>query len=81
MSYRHNFQFFCFQHLSPFYTLCRFCRDFQLGLIVPALLQKSISVISKLQNGNSSAAYADLTIMFFQSIRHNPFQKSLEEGE
>ena len=29
-----------FQHLSPFYTLCRFCRDFQLEPLVPALLQQ-----------------------------------------
>ena len=29
-----------FQHLSPFYTLCRSCRDYQLGPLVVALLQQ-----------------------------------------
>ena len=29
-----------FSALSPFYTLCRFCRDFQLGSLVPAFLQQ-----------------------------------------
>ena len=61
-----------FQRLSPFYSLCRFYRDFQLGHLVPALLQQE-HVIGKPQIDNSSAAYANLSIMFFQSIRYNPF--------
>ena len=30
--------------------------------------------------GNISAAYANLPIMFFQGIRHDPFEKNVEEG-
>ena len=32
------------------------------------------------QIGNISAAYANLPIMFFQGIRHDPFKKNVEEG-
>ena len=38
------------------------------------------SVIGKSQIGNISAAYANLPIMFFQGIRHVPFEKNVEEG-
>ena len=37
-------------------------------------------VIGKPQIGNISAAYANLPIMFFQGIRHDPFEKNVEEG-
>ena len=30
--------------------------------------------------GNISAAYANLPIMFFQDIGHDPFEKNVEEG-
>ena len=63
-----------FQHLSPFYALYRFFCDFERGNIVPALLQQG-----KPQTCDSSAAYANLTIMFFQSTRHNPFEKNVEK--
>ena len=32
------------------------------------------------QIGNISAAYANLSIMFLQSIRHDLFEKKYEEG-
>ena len=38
------------------YTLCRFCLDFQLGLIVPACLTWIICIIGKPHTGNISAA-------------------------
>ena len=31
-------------------------------------------------SGNISAAYANLPIMFFQGIRHDPFDKNVEDG-
>ena len=34
----------------------------------------------KSQIGNISAAYADLSIMSFLSIRHDPLEKNDEEG-
>ena len=37
-------------------------------------------IIGKPQIGNISAAYANLPIMFFQGIRHDPFEKNAEEG-
>ena len=43
-------------------------------------LSQSIYVIGKPQIGNISAAYANLTIMFFQSIRNDLFEKFVEEG-
>ena len=69
------------QHRSPSYTLCRFCRDFQLGLLSSCSSSaRASTVIGKPQIGNISAAYANLPIMFFQSIRHDPFEKNVEEG-
>ena len=58
--------------------MCTFCRDFQLGLLVPAL--PIINVIGQLQLNNSSAAYVSLSTMFSQSIRHSPFEKNTEES-
>ena len=40
----------------------------------------SFCVIGKPQIGNISAAYVNLSFMFFQSIRHDPFEKNVEEG-
>ena len=40
----------------------------------------STYVIGKPQIGNISAAYANLPIMFFKGIRHDPFEKNVEEG-
>ena len=37
-------------------------------------------MIGKLQIGNISAAYADTSTMFFQSVRHDPFEKNVDEG-
>ena len=37
-------------------------------------------VIGKLQTGNIFTAYANLSIMFFQSSRHGSFEKNVEEG-
>ena len=34
----------------------------------------------KPQIGNISATYANLPIMFFQGIRHDPFEKNVEES-
>ena len=36
--------------------------------------------IGKPQIGNISAPYANLPIMFFQGIRHDPFEENVEEG-
>ena len=46
-----------------------------LELLAPALSQLE----SKQQIGNISAAYANLPIMLFQGIRHDPFEKTVEE--
>ena len=45
-------------HWSPSYTLCRFCRDFLLGLLAPALPQ--LEHLCHQQICNISAAYANL---------------------
>ena len=42
--------------------------------------RKSTNVIGKSQIGNTSAAYANLSIMAFQKIRHNTFEKNVEES-
>ena len=65
-------------HWSPSYALCRFCRDFLLGFLALALPQ--LEHLCHLQTDNISATYANLSIMFFQSIRHEPFEKNVEEG-
>ena len=36
--------------------------------------------MGKLQIDNISAAYANLSVMFFQSIRDDPFSINVEEG-
>ena len=63
-------------HRSPSYTLSKFCRVFHPGLLVPAasmsLANARLVIIS--------AAYAYLSIMFFQSVRHDPLDKNVEEG-
>ena len=56
------------------------CRDFQLGLLVPALPQLERLCHRKPQIGNISATYANLSIMFFQKISHNLFEKDVEEA-
>ena len=38
------------------------------------------NIIGKLQIDNISATYANLSIMFFQSVRHDLFEKNVEEG-
>ena len=68
------------QHWSPFYTLCRFCRDFLLELLALAFPQLQHLCHRQTQFGNISAAYANLSIMFFQSIRHDLFEKNVKEG-
>ena len=67
-------------HWSPSYTLCRFCRDFLLELLAPALPQLEHLCHRQTEIGNISATYANLPIMFFQGIRHDPFEKNVEEG-
>ena len=37
-------------------------------------------IIGKLQIDNISATYANLSIMFLQSVRHDLFEKNVEEG-
>ena len=48
------------------YTWCSICKNFQLWMLF------------SLYTGNSFAAYANLFIKFFQSIRHNRFEESVE---
>ena len=69
------------RHWSQLYTLCRVCRDFLLGLLLLLLHSWSIHVIGQSHIGNIFAAYANLSIMFFQSIIHDPFNETLEEDE
>ena len=71
---------FCHQFDLPFYTLCRFCRDFLLERLAPTLPQLEHLVIGKPQIGNISAAYAKLSVMIFQSIRNDPFEKNVENS-
>ena len=40
---------------------------------------QSITVIGKPKIGNISASYDNLSIMFFQSVRHDPLEKTVEE--
>ena len=47
---------------------------------VPAPPQLEHLCHRKSQIGNTSAVFANLYIMFFQSIRHDPFEKNVEEG-
>ena len=49
--------------------------DFKPELLVPSLSQQSVKVIGTPQITYSSAIHANLSVMFFQSIRHNPFIK------
>ena len=53
-------------------------RDFLLELLAPALPQLEHLCHRQTQIGNISAAYANLPIMFFQGIRHDPFEKNVE---
>ena len=46
------------QHRSPSYSLCRFCWDFQLGLLVPALPQLEHLCHWQIADGNITAGYA-----------------------
>ena len=55
-------------------------RDFLLGLLTPALPQLEHLSHCKPQIGKFSPAYAYLSIMFFQNIRHDPLEKNVEEG-
>ena len=63
-------------HWSPSNTLCRFCRDFLLELLAPALPQ--LEHLCHRQTGNIFAACANLPIMFFQGIRHDLSRKMLK---
>ena len=67
---------FVFSAIISILYLVKFCWYFQLEPLVLALLQQE----HRPQIGNGSSAYANLSIMFFQSIRHNPFEKNLEKG-
>ena len=69
-----------FSAISRSYTLCMFSRDFLLELLAPALPQLEHLCHRKPQIGNISAAYANLPMMFFQGIRHDPFDKNVAEG-
>ena len=64
--------------VTDFHLVCRFCRDFLLGYLFPALPQ--LCIIGKPQICNISAAYANLSIMTFQSIRHNLLEENDEES-
>ena len=64
---------------DPSYTLCWLYWDFQLGFLVPALLQlQHLYILGKLQINIISAAYANLSIMFFQSISYDQFNIMLK---
>ena len=54
---------------------------FLLGLLAPALSSARASMSSANSKFcNISAAYASPPIMFFQGIRHDPFEKNVKEG-
>ena len=57
----------------------QFFLDFQLGLLGHALPQLEHLCYRKPQTDYISAAYAYLSIMFFQSISHDPFEKNVED--
>ena len=63
--------------LSALNTLSRFCRDSARASSSCSFSAKA-SMICKPQIGNSSAAYANLSIMFFQSIRYILFEKNVD---
>ena len=57
----------------------RFCRDFQLGLLIPVPFQLKHLCRWQTADCDISVANANLSIMFFQSIRHKPFEKNVED--
>ena len=67
-------------HWSPSYTLCRFLSRLSARASSSCSSSARASMSSRPQIGNISAAYANLPIMFFQGIRHDPFEKNVEEG-
>ena len=64
-------------HLIP---CTGFIGEFQLEPLIPALPQLEHVCHRQSQISNISAAYANPSIMFFQSVRHDPFEKTVEEG-
>ena len=59
----------------------RFCRNFQLGLLVPAFSSVRASMSSANRKiGNISTAYANLFVKVFKSISHNLVDKDVKES-